>query len=64
MEVVLLKFNKSLELETINWLKNNQLNGAFNGQPEEKMDFEKLESEEIEWYYYNWFMEELEFREQ
>ncbi len=41
---------------TIDWLKINQSNGFFNGFPEETMDFDTLDDEELEYYFYEWVL--------
>lgn len=42
----------------ISWLESNRGNGAFEGHPEENMDFSELDDEDIEWYEENWIAEE------
>jgi len=45
---------------TLGWLKQNQANGAFEGHPEDTMNFDLLDPEEIEWYYENWVKNDRE----
>lgn len=42
--------------DTISWLESNRANGAFEGFPENYMDFSKLTDEELEYYYCNWVL--------
>lgn len=43
---------------TIAWMKSNQETGAFNGFPEENMDFEELSDDDLKYYFYEWISEE------
>lgn len=43
---------------TISFLESNQENGAYNGEPEAKMNFNNLTDQELEWYYVHWIDEE------
>lgn len=49
------KYNRK---RTINWLENNQGNGAFDDSPEEDMNFNSLSDDELKFYFYAWLMEE------
>lgn len=46
--------------ETINWLKNSQNNGAFEGFSENKMNFNKLSDKNLEWYFQEWVLPDRE----
>lgn len=47
---------------TISWLESNRSNGFFDGNPEEKMDFNSLDDESIEWYYDTWVESDSEYK--
>ena len=53
MESVELQFSRET---TISWLESNQDNGFFEGQMEEYMEFEELENDDLEWYFYEWVL--------
>lgn len=52
--------SKLIKEITINWLENNQENGAFDGHMEENMDFKKLNDDEINWYFENWVLDNID----
>ena len=45
--------------DTISWLEANRSHGAFEGFPEEDMDFYELSDEEIAYYYTEWVLPDL-----
>ncbi|MBM7598130.1 hypothetical protein JOC34_000487 [Virgibacillus halotolerans] len=50
---------------TIDWLENNQINGAFEGFPENNLNFNELSNEVLEFYFYESVLpERLEQEEQ
>lgn len=48
---------------TISWLEWNRDNGFFNGYMEEDMDFRKVSDEEIEWYFENWVIADIDLED-
>lgn len=48
----------------ISWLETNQGNGFFEGFEEENMNFEKMNDDELEWYYDNWVVTDTEEEEE
>ena len=45
---------------TISELENMAGNGMFEGEPEENMDFSLLPDDELEWYWYEWILSNLD----
>lgn len=50
-----MKLNKYVKDRTISWLESMQENGAFQGQPENKMDFQKLSNDDLIYYFLEWY---------
>lgn len=50
-----MKLNEYAKDRTISWLESMQENGAFQGQPENKMDFQKLSNDDLIYYFLEWY---------
>lgn len=50
-----MKLNKYAKDRTISWLESMQKDGAFEGQPENKMDFKKLSNDDLIYYFLEWY---------
>lgn len=50
-----MKLNKYVKDRTVSWLESMQENGAFQGQPENKMDFQKLSNDDLIYYFLEWY---------
>lgn len=50
-----MKLNKYAKDRTISWLESMQYIGAFEGQPENEMDFRKLSDDDLIYYFLEWY---------
>ena len=50
-----MKLNEYAKDRTISWLESMQENGAFQGQPENEMDFKKLSDDDLIYYFLEWY---------
>lgn len=50
-----MKLNEYAKDRTISWLEGMQGNGAFQGQPENEMDFRKLSDDDLIYYFLEWY---------
>lgn len=47
-------YSEIVREDTIDWLEKNRSHGAFDGFPEETMDFDELSFDEIMYYHDEW----------
>lgn len=50
-----MKLNKYAKDRTISWLESMQKDEAFQGQPENEMDFIKLSDDDLIYYFLEWY---------
>ncbi|AHC94127.1 hypothetical protein T548_0049 [Lactococcus phage phiL47] len=50
-----MKLNKYAKDRTISWLESMQKDEAFQGQPENEMDFRKLSDDDLIYYFLEWY---------
>ena len=50
-----MKLNKYAKDRTISWLESMQKDEAFQGQPENEMDFKKISNDELIYYFIEWY---------
>lgn len=50
-----MKLNKYAKDRTISWLESMQKDEAFQGQPENEMDFKKLSDDDLIYYFIEWY---------
>jgi len=53
-----MKLDKYVKDRTISWLEGMQVDGAFQGQPENEMDFQKLSDNDLGYYFIEWYFTE------
>lgn len=54
-----MKNMKLIREYTMTWLENQKSHGNFTGMPEEDMQFDRIDDEDIKWYFENWVVPDM-----